>query len=407
MEDINYKILKEKALEQFKKGKSLFGKEGAFAPLLKNFLEEALNAEMENHLNSEVREAGNKRNGKKQKKIKSTEGTFEIKTPQDRYSTFEPQIVKKRETILADNLEDKIIGLYGLGMSYRDITNHIKEMYDTEISHTILTQITDRIIPELEAWRSRQLEEVYTIVWLDAMHNKVKENGIVKTKALYNILAINKEGKKEILGIYLSENEGSKFWLQVIIDLQNRGLKDILIACIDNLKGFAEAIQSIYPKVDIQTCIVHQIRNSIKYVASKDTKEFMSDLKEVYKATTRELAEENLLKLGEKWQKKYPLVIKSWENNWENLSTYFQYSKDIRRLIYTTNIVEGYHRQVRKVTKTKGVFANDTALMKLVYLATKNIAKKWISPIPNWSLAAQQLAIKFGDRMPLDIRVKN
>ncbi len=405
MQYIDYSELRNKALKQFKQGKSLFGKDGAFAPLMKQFLEDALKAEMESHLDDEERKLGNKRNGRGKKILKTKDGSFELETPQDRLSTFEPQIVKKRETVLADNLQDKIIGLYALGTSFRDISNHIKEMYDMDISHTLLSQITDRIIPEVKAWQNRPLESVYPIVWLDAMHYKVKDQGIVRHKAIYNILAINSSGKKEILGIYISESEGANFWLQVLTDLQNRGLKDILIACIDNLKGFAEAIQSIYPKTEIQSCVIHQIRNSMKYVASSDRKIFMADLKKIYKAETKSLAETELLNLGEKWGNKYPIVIKSWEDNWEKLSTYFEYTADIRRLIYTTNAVEGYHRQVRKVTKTKGSFTNDMSLLKLVYLATKNISKKWISPVSNWSLAAQQLAIKFGDRMPLELEV--
>lgn len=400
-EEIN--DLQHKALEQFKTGKSLFGKDGAFAPMLKQFLEAALEAEMEEHLDESERSLGNKRNGKGKKTIKSSSGSFEIETPQDRQSSFEPQIVKKRETILADNLQDKIIGLYGLGMSMRDISSHIKEMYDTEISHTVLSQITDRIIPEVKAWKSRPLESVYCIVWLDAMHYKVRIDGKVEHRALYNILGINAAGKKEVLGMYVSESEGANFWLQVLTDLHNRGLKDILIACIDNLKGFSEAIQSVYTKTEVQSCIVHQIRNSLKYVASKDQKEFMRDLKLVYRADTKDLAEIELENLAAKWEHKYPIVVKSWQNNWEKLTTYFQYTVPIRKLIYTTNAVEGYHRQIRKVTKTKGAFTSDMALQKLVYLATKNIEKKWTSPLQNWSLTVQQLAIKFGDRLKLEI----
>jgi len=395
--------LQSKALEQFKSGKSLFGKDGAFAPMLKQFLEAALESEMEEHLDSEERLSGNKRNGKGKKTIKSSTGTFEIDTPQDRQSNFNPQIVKKRETVLADNLQDKIIGLYGLGMSLRDISSHIKEMYDTDISHTVLSQITDRIIPEVKAWQNRPLESVYCIVWLDAMHYKVRSEGKVEHKALYNILGINASGMKEVLGMYLSESEGANFWLQVLSDLHNRGLKDILIACTDNLKGFSEAIESVYTKAEVQSCIIHQIRNSIKYVASKDQKAFMRDLKEVYRANTKELAEMELSNLADKWQSKYPIVIQSWENNWNKLTTYFQYTAPIRKLIYTTNAVEGYHRQIRKVTKTKGAFTSDMALQKLVYLATRNIEKKWTTPLHNWSLTVQQLAIKFGERLTLDL----
>ena len=395
-------VLKQKTLEQFKSGKSLFGKDGAFAPILKEFIEAALEAEMEAHLSKETEE-GNKRNGKGSKTLKSSLGEVTIQTPQDRHSSFEPELVKKRQRILADSLEEKIIGLYGLGNSLRDISAHIKEMYDMEISHTVLSEITDRIIPKMKEWQNRPLEPVYCIVWLDAMHYKVKEEGRVCPKALYNILGVNPEGKKEVLGMYVSESEGANFWLQVLTDLHNRGLKDILITCTDNLTGFSQAILSVYPKADIQTCIIHQIRNSLKYVASKDQKDFMKDLKLVYQADTKDLAEMALLDLAEKWEKKYPVVLKSWNNNWEKLSCYFQYTAPIRRLIYTTNAVEGFHRQVRKVTKTKGAFPSDTALMKLVYLATKRIEKKWTAPLQNWSLTVQQLSIKFGDRLPLDL----
>lgn len=394
----------KKVLDQFMSGKSLFGKDGAFAPMLKNVIEKALSSEMEAHLDESQRKQGNKRNGKGKKTIKSSFGSFDIETPQDRHSSFEPEIVKKRQTILADNLSDKIIGLYGLGMSFRDISSHIKELYDTDISHTVLSQITDKIIPDIKAWQSRPLEPLYCIVWLDAMHYKVKVDGKIKHRALYNILGINKEGYKDILGMYISESEGANFWLSVLTDLNNRGLNDILIACTDNLKGFTEAILSVFPKAQVQKCIVHQIRNSLKYVASKDQKEFMRDLKPVYRAATKDQAEDALLALEEKWGEKYPVVIESWQNNWEELSQYFQYTEPIRKIIYTTNAVEGFHRQVRKVTKTKGAFTNDMALLKLVYLATMNIQKKWTTPLQNWSLTIQQLYIKFGDRIQLDLK---
>ncbi len=270
---------------------------------------------MEGHLDESERSIGNKRNGKGKKTIKSGFGTFDIDTPQDRRSSFGPELVKKRQTILADNLSEKIIGLYGLGMSYRDISAHIKEMYDTDISHTVLSQITDRVVPDVKAWQSRPLEPVYCIVWLDAMHYKVKVDGRIVHKALYNILGINKEGYKEILGMYISESEGANFWLQVLTDLNNRGLKDILIGCTDNLRGFTDAILSIFPKAQVQLCIAHQIRNSLKYVASKDQKEFMRDLKLVYRATSKEVAEDRLLDLEEKWEGKYPVVIESWQRN--------------------------------------------------------------------------------------------
>ena len=303
--------IEKKALEQLTTGKSLFGKDGAFAPLLQNFLDKALEAEMDGHLDQDERSHGNKRNGKGHKKLKTGFGTFDIKTPQDRHSSFEPEIVKKRQTILADNLSDKIIGLYGLGMSYRDICGHIKEMYDTEISHNVLTEITDRIIPDIKAWQNRPLDPLYCIVWLDAMHYKVKVDGKVKHRALYNILGINKDGYKEVLGMYVSESEGANFWLQVLTDLQNRGLEDILIACTDNLKGFTEAILSIFPKTEVQLCIIPQIRNSMKYVASTDQKEFMGDLKLVYRATSKEIAEDELLTWKRNGARNTPWLLKA------------------------------------------------------------------------------------------------
>lgn len=402
-EQLDYELMKQKALEQLRSGKSLYGKDGAFAPLLKSFLDSALEAEMETHLDENERFSGNRKNGKTSKDIKTSVGTISIQTPRDRNSTFEPEIVRKRETILAESLESKIIGMYGLGMSLRDISRHIKDMYDTDISHTTLSAITDKIIPEVKEWQSRPLEELYTIVWLDAMHYKVKEDHRMVSHAVYNILGINRHGHKELLGMYVSQSEGANFWLSVITDLQNRGVKDILIACIDNLNGFPQAINAVYPQTEIQTCIVHQIRNSIKYVASKDQKVFMKDLKPVYQAETLELAELRLDELDEKWGKKYEKVLESWRRNWSKLTAYFRYDAAIRKLIYTTNTIEGFHRQVRKVTKTKGAFTSDMALLKLIYLAQKNISQKWTMPLSNWATTAQKLAIWFPDRMILDL----
>lgn len=399
---IDYASVQKQALEQFRSGKSLLGKGGAFAPLFKQFLEAALEAELDEHLSEASSEADkNRKNGKVRKTLKTGDGPIELVTSRDRNGSFEPEIVKKRETVLADSLQDRIVGMYGLGMSLRDISEHIREMYDMDISHDTLSSITERIMPQIKEWQSRPLDELYCIVWMDAIHYKVKEQGKVKSRAVYNILGINTEGKKDLLGVYVSENEGANFWLSVLTDLNNRGLKDMLIACIDNLNGFEQAINSIFPKTEVQSCVVHQIRNSLKYVASKDQKEFLSELKPVYKASTKELAELNLEKLGEKWRKKYPVVIKSWEENWHKLSTYFKYTEEIRRIIYTTNTIEGFHRQVRKVTKNKGVFPSDDALLKLVYLAYRNISKKWTQPLHNWSLTVSQLSIHFEGRLKL------
>jgi len=401
--NINREELKKKVLSQFRTGKSLFGKDGAFAPLLKEFLEEALQGELDAHLDEEERDTGNRKNGKQKKTVKTSQGSVEIDTPRDRSSTFEPEIVKKRETILADTLEDKIIGLYGLGMSLRDISDHIKEMYDTDVSAATLSNITDRVIPRLKEWQNRPLDPTYCIVWMDAMFYKVREDGRIITRCLYNILGVSTEGRKEILGMYIAQSEGANFWLSVLTDLKNRGVDDILIACIDNLKGFAEAIQSIFPKTEVQSCIVHQIRNSLKYISYKEQKAFMVDLKTVYQAATKEAAELALDTLEEKWGNKYPVVIKSWRSNWEKLSTYFKYPPDIRKLIYTTNTIEGYHRQIRKVTKNKGAFTSDMALLKLAYLATQNIAKKWTTSLWNWNQTLAQLTIIFENRLKLSL----
>jgi len=401
-ESIDYESIKKQALEQFRSGKSLTGKGGAFAPLFKQFLEAALEAELEQHLSEADPESSpNRKNGKVSKTVKTGDGQIELVSSRDRNGSFEPEIIKKRETILADSLQDRIIGMYGIGMSLRDISNHIKEMYDMDISHDTLSSITERIMPLIKEWQGRPLDELYCIVWMDAIHYKVKEQGKVKSRAVYNILGINKEGNKDLLGVYVSENEGANFWLSVLTDLNNRGIKDILIACIDNLTGFEQAITSIFTKTEVQSCIVHQIRNSLKYVASKDQKIFMAELKPVYKAATKELAELNLADFADKWGKKYPVVIKSWQDNWHKLSTFFKYTEDIRRIIYTTNTIEGFHRQVRKVTKNKGVFPSDDALLKLVYLAYRNISKKWTQPLQHWSLTVSQLSIHFEGRLKL------
>lgn len=396
--------MQAKAIQQLLSGESLYGADGAFAPLLKQFLESALQGELDAHISGPSKGKGNRKNGKMSKVLKTGFGSIDIDTPRDRDASFDPQIIKKRETVLADSLEKKIIGMYGLGMSLRDIANHIKEMYDTEISHSTLSAITDRVIPEVREWQSRALDPFYTLIWMDAMHYKVKQDDRITSRAVYNILGINRYGRKELLGMYVSQSEGASFWLNVLTDLQNRGVNDILIACIDNLKGFSEAIGTIFPKTDVQICIVHQIRNSLKYIVKKDNYEFIADLKLVYRAETLDLAELNLDRLDDKWGKKYPIVIRSWRNNWAKLSCYFNYEKPIRKMMYTTNAIEGFHRQVRKVTKTKGAFTSDMALLKLIYLAQRNISKKWTQPIAEWKQIIQRLAIKFPDRMLLDIQ---
>ena len=398
---------KRSAIEKIYQGKPLTGKDGIFSDMIKEVLETALNEELNQHLGQERQELSNdfnnRKNGFNSKTLKTKESAFTLNTPRDRNGSFAPEIIKKGQTVLTEELDNKIIALYGLGMGYRDISSHMEEIYGIEISKSSITAITDKILPKIKEWQNRPLDEVYPIIFLDAMHFKCSENNVVVSKAFYTVLGVNQEGKKDVLGLYLSESEGANFWLSVLTDLQNRGIKDILIACIDGLKGFPDAINAIFPKTEIQLCIIHQIRNSLKYVASKDQKEFMIDLKEVYKANSKEFAEEKLLDLEEKWGKKYSLVLKSWNNNWHNLSGYFKYPAEIRKMIYTTNAVEGLHRQIRKVTKTKGSFTSQAALEKLIYLAIKNISKKWNMPVQNWSLIIGQLDIFFTDRLKLDL----
>ena len=387
------KIDYKKAAHQLRSGESLFGKDGALAPMLERILNAALEGEMDAHLSREARENGNRRNGKMSKQVQTQYGEITLETPRDHDGSFQPETVKKRETILAEGMADQIINMYAFGTSTRDISKYFEREFDTKLSADTISAITDRILPEIKDWKSRMLEPVYAICWLDAIHYKVMDDrGCAVTRAIYNVLALDSEGHKDLLGMYISKNEGANFWLNVLTDLQTRGVCDILIACVDGLKGFPDAIQSVFPDTIVQLCIVHQIRNSVKYVGSKHQKEFMRDLKHVYGAVNKESAETELLNLEEKWGEKYPIVIKSWQDNWERLTEYFQFTPDIRRMIYTTNTVEGYHRQIRKVTKNKGVFPNNTALEKLVYLAYRNIRKKWTMPIANWATIAQQLA---------------
>jgi len=388
------------AVQQLLSGKNINGKDGVLAPLVKQLVEAALEAELDSHITQDVFSGNkNRKNGKTSKTIKSTSGTFELSTPRDRAGSFEPQIVKKNQSTISNEIEERILSMYGLGLSYRDIIKHIEEIYQVELSTATISAITDKIIDKVKAWQSRPLESIYPFVWLDAIHYKVKDGGKYITKAVYTVLGMDKEGKKDILGLYLSENEGANFWLSVLTDLNARGLEDILIASVDGLKGFPEAIKTIFPKTEVQLCIVHQIRNSLKYVASADQKTFMKDLKLVYQATTKSVAEDELLKLDEKWGKKYPIVLNSWNNKWENLSYYFKYPQAIRKIMYTTNIIESVHRQFRKLTKTKGAFPNENSLMKLLYMGIQNAKEKWTQPVHNWSLTISQLAIFFEGRL--------
>lgn len=402
LDGFDFEEFQQEAIAKLREGEPLVGKEGLLTPLIKQLLETALEAEVETHLDATAEEK-NRRNGKSRKTVQSSVGSFELQTPRDRNSSFQPELVKKRQTRLGNSIENKIIALYALGMSYRDITDHMQEMYGLELSPAFLTTVTDKILPLITEWQSRPLEKVYPFVWMDAIHFKVRAEGKVLSRAAYTILGLDQRGMKDVLGIYLGESEGARFWLQVLTDLSNRGVQDILITSIDNLKGFSEAIESIYPQTEVQLCIVHQVRNSLKYVASKDQKAFLKDLKKVYRAATKEQAEKHLHELENQWGRKYPIVIKSWYHNWDRLSQYFKYPEHIRRIIYTTNTIESFHRQIRKVTKTKGAFSSETALAKLLYLTVQRIMAKWTRPAPNWALTISQMSIFFEGRLELDL----
>jgi transposase-like protein len=393
----DFKNFEQEAIEKLKSGQPLEGKDGILAPMIKRLLESSLNGELDIHLQQNT--SSNRRNGKMSKQLKTAFGQVEVNTPRDRSSTFEPQILPKRQTTLGAALDNKIISLYARGMSYKDICQHLEELYGLTVSPATLSGITDKIIEEVKQWQNRPLESVYPFVWLDAIHYKVRENGGIRSKAVYCLLGVNRDGIKDLLGLYIGENEGARFWLNILTEIQNRGVKDILIACIDNLTGFAQAIESIFPNTEVQLCIVHQIRNSTRYVASKDRKKVVDSLKHVYKAPNKDQAEIALNELDKMWADKYPSMVKSWLNNWDRLSNYFQYPNEIRRIIYTTNIIESFHSQLRKVTKTKRVFSSDMSLLKLLYLVQSNLKRDWVGTINGWNLTMSQLLIIFEDRM--------
>jgi transposase-like protein len=393
----------EKDLSKAKSYDDLMGHNGAIKKLLKSSLENLLDAELSDHLGYEKHSPvgnnnGNSRNGKTHKSIRSDQGEIELSIPRDRNSTFDPVVVKKYEKTLGP-IEDKIISMYAKGMTTRDIQSHVEEIYGLEISPTMVSNITDSIVVHAKEWQSRPLAEVYPIVFFDAIHYKVRQDGKVISKAAYTCLAIDLEGRKDMLGIWVGEAEGANYWLGILTELKNRGVEDILIASVDGLKGFPEAIESIFPGCEVQQCVIHQIRNTIRYVASKNQKEFMKDLKPVYTAPTEEAGLLLLDTLEEKWGSKYPYPIKSWRNNWNNLAVFFKYPDEIRKMIYTTNTVENLHRQFRKVTKNRSLFPNDESLTKMLYLAYRDIAKKWTMPVRNWAFVFSQLSIKFEERL--------
>lgn len=394
---------KQLAKELAKGCKTIGDIEERLKELFKDTVQQALEAEMDYHLGYEKHSAeginsGNSRNGYSKKTVRTRSGEAEINIPRDRNGDFEPQIIRKYQTTASD-LEDRIVAMYAKGMSTRDIEDQMRDIYGVEVSPALVSKVTDKILPQITEWQSRPLEPIYPIMYLDAIHFKVKKENRIVTKAAYTVLALTVTGHKDILGIWIGESESASFWLGVLNDLKSRGVEDILIVCKDGLTGFSDAINAAYPQTELQLCVIHQIRNSMKYVSYKDRKPLMADLKPVYQALTLEEAELKFEEFKENWEKKYPLVIRSWENNWLELTTYFKYPHEIRRIIYTTNTVEGYHRQLRKVTKTKTAYPTDDALRKIIYLATLDITRKWSMPVQDWGRSLSQLTIYFGDRL--------
>jgi putative transposase len=392
-------------MKNYKKPEDLIGENGLLKQLTKALVERAMKAEMTDHLGFEKhdpagKKSGNSRNGNSKKTIKVEFGRLEIAVPRDRNSTFEPVIVPKGETRFT-GFDDKIISLYARGMTTRDIQAHLQEMYGVEVSPTLVSQVTDAITEEITLWQNRPLEEVYPIMYLDAVRVKVRHNSTVINKAVYLAIGITWDGAKEVLGMWIAETEGAKFWLQVVTELKNRGVKDIFIACVDGLKGFPEAIEAVFPKAQVQLCIVHMVRNSLRFVSWKQRKEVAEDLKTIYQSPTIDQAEANLNAFANKWDGSHPTIAKSWRNNWERIIPLFTYPPEIRKAIYTTNAIESLNMSLRKVTKNRGSFPNDEAMTKLLYLAMKNISKKWTMPIRDWKAAMNHFTILFEGRMPV------
>lgn len=376
-----------------------------FKEMVGEVLENGLEAELDDELGYSKydyrnKETENSRNGYSRKSIKTSAGSVEIAVPRDRNGEFEPQIIKKNETSLTGDIEEKILSMYAKGMTTNDISSHIEDIYGLEVSDSLVSRITDKILPVVKEWQQRPLESIYAVVFMDAIHYNVRCEGRIVKRAVYIAIGINMDGKKEVLGMYVGENESAKYWLSILNGLKNRGVEDIMIACIDGLTGFPEAISAVYPKTEIQQCIIHQIRNSTKYVSYKDIKALMADLKKVYGAVDEETALFELEQFSSKWDVKYPKISQSWKSRWAELSTYFKYPQSVRTLIYTTNSIENFNRQLRKVTKSKAVFPNDDALLKMLYLAQVDITKKWTGRRRDWGEIHSQLEVFFADRLP-------
>lgn len=397
--------LLDELVKNYQSPEDILGENGILKQLTKGILERCLQGEMTHHLGYKKHEqSGNKRcnsrNGSYKKTVTGDQGEIPVKIPRDRKGTFEPVILPKGQTRFA-GFDDKIISLYARGMTTRDIQSHLEEIYGVEVSPALISTVTDAVEEEVKAWQNRPLDAVYPIVYMDALRVKVRHNGQIQNKAIYLAIGITMEGVKEVLGLWAADNEGAKFWMQIVTELKNRGLKDIFIACVDGLKGFPEAIEAVYPETQVQLCMVHMVRHSLKYVSWKRRKEVATDLKTIYTAATAQQGAENLEAFSRKWDSEYPTISVSWRNNWERIIPLFGYPPEIKKVIYTTNAIESLNMSLRKVTKNRGSFPNDESVFKLLYLALRNIAKKWTMPIRDWKSALNQFAILFEGRMPL------
>jgi putative transposase len=394
----------DRLLADYKKPEDLIGENGLLKQLTKRLVERALEAEMAEHLGHGKNEPvvnpkGNTRNGKSKKTLKGEFGELPIEIPRDRDGSFEPQIVPKHQTRWT-GFDDKILSLYARGMTVREIQAHLEEMYGAEVSPTLISTVTDAVMDEAKAWQSRPLDALYPIVYLDCIHVKSRDAGVVKVKAVYLALGIDLTGNKQLLGLWIAQTEGAKFWLQVVTELKNRGVQDIFIACVDGLKGFPEAIESVYPQTAVQLCLVHMVRHSLNYVSWKMRKAVAADLRSVYAATTLEAARAALDAFEQQWGSDYPPIVQSWRRNWDRITPFFDYPPEVRRIIYTTNAIESVNMSLRKITKNRGSFPSDEALLKLFYLALNNIAKRWTMPVQNWKPVLNRFTIQFGERMP-------
>lgn len=381
------------------------GVKDLFKDLVGAVLSNGLEGELESELGYSKydyrnKETDNSRNGHTSKRLRSSVGEVEISVPRDRKGEFDPQLVKKHQTSLSGDIEEKILSMYAKGMTTGDIEGHIREIYGLSVSDSTISRVTDKILPVVREWQNRPLEEVYAVVFMDAIHFHVRSEGTIVKKAVYIAIGLRVDGIRDVLGMWIGENESAKFWLSILNNLKNRGVQDILIACVDGLTGFTNAIEAVYPRTEIQQCIIHQIRNTTRFVSYKDIKALMADLKKVYAAVDEETALRQLDELESIWGKKYPKIAESWRRNWANLSAYFKYPQEVRTLIYTTNAIEGFNRQLRKVTKSKSVFPTDDSLLKMLYLAMIDITRKWTGRRKDWGIIHAQLEIFFGDRVP-------